>query len=138
MLGKSADNTRKVTESEIFLRNIREIYPTLPKKIQSAIDKFANRIDFENKAILKIKNMCHEKTGGGTFYSEEDAVLKHAWETIGNLNLKTASDFKLSDKHTVSIEDKFIQYTDVQAEVGFDLRRFFTGAPNVVKKKSGI
>lgn len=109
----------KVTESEIFLRNVREMYPSLPKKIQSAIDKFAMRIDFENKEILKIKNMFNEKPNDVNI--EEEAILNNAWETIGNFNLKTASDFKPSEDQVILIEHKFEQYKNVQNEVSFQL-----------------
>lgn len=93
------------------------MYPSLPKKIQSAIDKFATRIDFENKEILKIKNMYNEKPND--INVEEEAILNNAWETIGNFNLKTASDFKPSEDQNVLLEHKFEQYKNVQDEVGF-------------------
>lgn len=109
----------KVTESEIFLRNIREIYPTLPKKIQSAIDKFSIRVDFENQEILKIKNMHNEKPSNTNL--EVEGILNNAWEAIGNLNLKTASDFKPFDNQVISMESKFEQYKHVQDEVHFSL-----------------
>lgn len=116
MLKKSNGNqVHKVTESEIFLRNVREICPSLPKKIQSAIDKFAARIDFENKEILKIKSMHNEKPDNTKV--EEEAILDNAWETIGNFNLKTASDFKPSSDKIISIDDKFQQYIHVRDEV---------------------
>lgn len=117
ILERTAENpVHKITESEIFLRNIREIYPTLPKKIQSSIDKFAARIEFENQEILKIKNMYNEKPINNTI--EENATLSNAWKTIGDLNLKTATDFKLSDDVVISLEDKFKQYVSVRKEVG--------------------
>jgi hypothetical protein len=116
VVDKTTDNPiHKVTESEIFLRNVREIYQSLPKKIQSAIDKFAARIDFENKEILKIKSMQNDKPDNTK--DEEEAVLDNAWETIGNFNLKTASDFKPSNDKIISIEDKFQQYLHVRDEV---------------------
>lgn len=116
VLEKSTDNqVHKVTESEIFLRNVREICPSLPKKIQSAIDRFATRIDFENKEILRIKCMLNEKPNNTK--DEEEAILDNAWETIGNFNLKTASDFKPSNNKIISIEDKYQQYLHVQDEV---------------------
>lgn len=93
------------------------MYPSLPKKIQSAIDKFATRIDFENKEILKIKNMYNEKPNDANI--EEEAILNNAWETIGNFNLKTASDFKPSDDQIILMEYKFEQYKNVQDEVCF-------------------
>jgi len=112
------ENTvHKITESEIFLRNIREIYPTLPKKIQCAIDKFAARIEFENQEILKIKNIQNERPNNNTI--EENDTLNYAKETIGTLNLKTATDFKLSDDLVISLEDKFEQYMFVRKEVHF-------------------
>lgn len=109
----------KVTESEIFLRNIREIYPTLPKKIQNAIDKFAARVDFENQEILKIKSMHNEKPNNTNIEVED--IINNAWDTIGNLNLKTATDFKPSDDQVISMEDKFEQYKHVREEVHFSL-----------------
>lgn len=95
------------------------MYSSLPKKIQSAIDKFAARIDFENKEILKIKNMHNEKPNDINI--EEEAILDNAWETVGNFNLKTSIDFKPCDDQTVSMEHKFEQYRNVQDEVGFQL-----------------
>lgn len=115
ILEKMVENpVHKITESEIFLRNIHEIYRTLPKKIQSAIDKFAARINFETREILKIKNMENEKPNN-TF--EESAAQKKAWKTIGDLNLKTAKDFKMSDDLIISMEDKFAQYISIRKEV---------------------
>lgn len=93
------------------------MYPSLPKKIQSAIDKFATRIDFENKEIIKIKYMYNEKPNDVD--TEEETILNNAWETIGNFNLKTASDFKPSDEQNILMEQKFEQYKNVQDEVSY-------------------
>lgn len=117
-MDKSNDGqTHKVTESEIFLRNIREIYPTLPKNIQSAINKFAARVNFENQEIFKIKSMHNEKPSNTNI--EVEGILNNAWETIGNLNLKTASGYKPSNDRVISMEDKFEQYKHIQEEVQF-------------------
>jgi len=48
---------------------------------------------------------------------EEEALLVNAWDTIGYLNLKTGSDFKLTENKIITIEDKFQQYIDVKKEV---------------------
>lgn len=118
VLDKTTDSQiHKVTESEIFLRNVREIYHTLPKKIQSAVDKFAARVDFENKEIIQIKSMHNEKPDNTNI--EEEAILNEAWETIGDFNLKTAPDFKPSDEQTVTMEDKFEQYKRIKKEVSY-------------------
>ena len=53
----------EVSETDIFLRNVREKYSSLPKKIQFAIDKFAARKDFENQQILEIQDMYKNKPG---------------------------------------------------------------------------
>lgn len=115
---KSTDGqSHKINELEMFLRNMREIYPSLPKKIQNAIDKFASRIDFENKEVSRIKCMYNEKPDESNI--EEEAIIEKAWETIGNFNLKMASDFKPSDDQVITMEDKFEQYTHVKEEVNF-------------------
>lgn len=109
------DQIQKVTEVDIFLRSVREMYPSLPKKIQSAIDKFATRIDFENNEILKIKSMHNEKPNSSNI--EEETILENARQTIGDFNLKTANDFKPSDVQVISIENKFEQYMHIQEQV---------------------
>lgn len=101
------------------------MYPSLPKKIQIAIDKFAARINFENKEIRKIKSMNNERPDYTKFDLEEETEIERAWETIGDFNLKSASDFKLSDEQVVSMEDKFDQYTNVQDEVKFSCFCFY-------------
>lgn len=106
---------QKVSELEIFLRNIREMYSSLPKKIQSTIDKFSARIDFENKEISKIKSMHNEKPDDSNI--KEESILESAWKNIGNFNLKTASDFKPQDNQIISVENKFKQYMHVLDEV---------------------
>lgn len=93
------------------------MYPSLPKKVQNAIDKFATRIDFQNKEILRIKSMHNEKPDNSKI--EEEIILKKAWESIGNFQLKTASDFKPSDDQLIFIEDKLEQYMRIQDEVSF-------------------
>lgn len=119
-IDKSTDDQHNVvTEKEVFLRNVHEIYQSLPKKIQVAIDKFTARSDFETTKILKIKKMHKKKTHFSNI--EEEATLSHALETIGDFNLKTASDFILIEDEVVSMEDKFDQYTEVQEEVQLSL-----------------
>jgi len=108
-----------VTEKEVFLRNVHEMYQSLPKKIQVAIDKFTARSDFETTKILKIKKMHDEKTHFSNI--EEEATLNHAQETIGDFTLKTSSNFIPIDDEVVYMEDKFDQYTEVQEEVQLSL-----------------
>lgn len=121
MLNKGAHNqTHNVSESEIFLRNVREEYPSLPTKIQSAIDRFAARKDFENQEILKIQNMYNNKPDNNN-NTDEKALLDNAWDTIGYLNLKTGLDFKLPENETITMEDKFKLYIDVKEEVHFPI-----------------
>lgn len=91
------------------------MYPSLPKKIQSAIDKFAARVEFEKKEILKIKNMHNEKPDNSNI--EEEIILENAWKTVGNFNLKTAFDFKPSDDLIISMENKLKQYLYIQEKV---------------------
>ncbi|XP_029344284.1 cilia- and flagella-associated protein 44 isoform X2 [Acyrthosiphon pisum] len=115
VLNKGAHNQiHNVSESEIFLRNVLEEYPSLPKKIQSAIDRFAARRDFENQEILKIQNMYNNKPDDNNI--EEEALLDNAWDTIGYLNLKTGLDFKLTESEIITMEDKFEQYINVKKE----------------------
>ncbi|XP_022179157.1 uncharacterized protein LOC111039821 isoform X2 [Myzus persicae] len=111
-----------VSETEIFLRNVLEEYPSLPKKIQSAIDRFAARRDFENQEILKIQNMYNNKPANNN--NEEKALLDNACNTIGYLNLKTGSDFKLTENETIAMEDKFEQYIKVKKEA-YNLKTTF-------------
>lgn len=106
---------RVVSESEIFLRNLRETYPNLPKKIQSAVDKFAARKDFETTVISKIITMRNEKLL--MFYTNEEAMLDNAKSNIGDLNLKSSSDFKPSDDKVISMEAKFFKFMNVKDEV---------------------
>lgn len=115
----TVDQHNTVTEKEVFLRNVREIYQSLPKKIQVAIDKFIARSDFETTKILKIKKMQKEKTHFSNV--EEEATLNYARETIGDFNLKTASNFIPTDDEVISMEDKYEQYTGVQEEVQLSL-----------------
>lgn len=112
-----------MSESEIFLRNVLEEYSSLPKKIQSAIDRFAARRDFENQEILKIQNMYINKPDNNNI--EEEALLDNAWDTIGYLNLKTGSDFKLKENEIITMEDKFEQYIKVKKEVNYPFFKIF-------------
>lgn len=117
-MNKGAHNQiHNVSESEIFLRNVLEEYSSLPKKIQSAIDRFAARRDFENQEILKIQNMYNNKPDNNNI--EEEELLDNAWDTMGYLNLKTGSDFKLKENEIITMEDKFEQYIKVKKEVIF-------------------
>lgn len=52
---------------------------------------------------------------------EEEALLDNAWDTIGYLNLKTGSDFKLTENEIITMEDKFEQYISVKKEVNYPL-----------------
>uniref|UniRef100_A0A2S2P1G3 WD repeat-containing protein 52 n=2 Tax=Schizaphis graminum TaxID=13262 RepID=A0A2S2P1G3_SCHGA len=123
VLNKGTHNQiHNVSESEIFLRNVLEEYPSLPKKIQSAIDRFATRRNFENQEILKILNMYNNKPDNNTI--EEEALLDNAWNTIGYMNLKTGSDFKLTENEIVTMEDKFEQYINVKKEA-YNLKTTF-------------
>ncbi|XP_025191573.1 uncharacterized protein LOC112591851 [Melanaphis sacchari] len=123
VLNKGAHNQiHNVSESEIFLRNVLEEYPSLPKKIQSAIDRFATRRDFENQEILKIQNMYNNKPNNNTI--EEEALLDNAWNTIGYMNLKTGSDFKLTENEIVTMKDKFEKYINVKNEA-YNLKTSF-------------
>lgn len=93
------------------------MYPSLPKTIQRAIDKFSARIDFENNHIRMIKSAKIKYDDSYNY--EEEAKLDNARENIGLFNLKTGSDFKPSDEEMTTMEDKFNQYNDVNQEVSF-------------------
>lgn len=95
------------------------MYPSLPKKIQVAIDKFFARTDFENSNILKIKNILVKNTQ--TNKIEKSVMPDNVGETIGDLNLKSAPDFQSPDHDNISMEKKFHRYMDVQNEVQFSL-----------------
>lgn len=56
---------------------------------------------------------------------EEEVLLKNAWDTIGYMNLKTGSDFKLTENEIVTMEDKFEQYINVKKEVSYLLLKIF-------------
>lgn len=111
------DNDGKNNKVETFLRTVRGIYSSLPKKAQSAIDQFSTRIYFEKEKILEIKNMKSENLD--ILNIEDEALLDDIWKTTGTLNLKIASDFEPSDYQINSMEDKFGQYIRVQNEVYF-------------------
>lgn len=67
--------------------------------------------------ILKIKSI--KKGILDDMDIEDEALLDDIKKKTGELNLKSASDFKPSDDQIISIEDKFDQYTRVQNEVYF-------------------
>lgn len=94
---------------------MNEMYPSLPKTIQRAIDKFTARISFENNHITMIKSANFEYNDSYNY--EEEAKLDDARENTGLFNLKTGSDFKPSDEETTSMEGKFNQYNEVHEEV---------------------
>lgn len=120
VLGKKIDNKNDiVTEVEKFRQNVNEMYPSLPKKIQVAIDKFFVRTDFETSKILKIKNILVKNTQVNEI--ERSATHDNVRETNNDLNLKPASDFQPSDDDNISMENKFHQYMDVQNKVQFSL-----------------
>jgi len=56
---------------------------------------------------------------------EEEVLLDNAWNTIGYMNLKTGSDFKLTENEIVTMEDKFEQYINVKKEVNYLLFKIF-------------
>lgn len=107
----------KDNKVEVFLRTIRDIHSSLPKKVQSAIDQFSSRIQFENEKIFEIEKMENENLN--VLNIEDEALLNDVWKTTGKFNLKTASDFEPSDDKIISMEDKFCQYTSIQNEVYF-------------------
>jgi len=113
-----------VSETEIFLRNVREKYSSLPKKIQFAIDKFAARKDFENRQILKIQDM-HKNKPGEDNNIEEEALLESTLDSIGYLNLKSGSHFKVTESSIIKMEDTFENYMEVKDKVSFPLFKIF-------------
>lgn len=119
MLLKSVDERiQEESKSAIFLQKIRGVYPSLPKNIQKAIDKFAARMDFEDKEILEINSLHNMKLDDTNDVEYEFNVID-TLKTIGNLNLKSSPDFKPSVDQIISMEDKFQQYTEVQNQVHF-------------------
>lgn len=116
ILGKKPDNENDiVNEVEKFRLYVNEMYPSLPKKIQVAIDKFFVRTDFETSKILKIKNILVKNTQVNR--TERLAMRDNVRETDNDLNLKSSSDFQPSDDDNISMENKYRQYMDVQREV---------------------
>jgi len=114
---KSTGNKRRqITESEIFLRNVREMYPSLPKSIQTVINSFGIRKDFEIEKIAEIKNMRENKSIN-KYLVEDEIALDYARKTLGDLNIKSSPDFKPSSDEMISIEDKFNTYMYIQDEV---------------------
>lgn len=121
VIGKKPDTENDiVTEIEKFRQNVNEMYPSLPKKIQVAIDKFFVRTDFETSKILKIKNIV-VKNNTQVNETERSAMSDNVKETNNDSNLKSASDFQASDNDNISMENKFRQYMDVQNEVQYSL-----------------
>jgi len=113
-----------VSETDIFLRNVKEKYSFLPKKIQFAIDKFAARKDFENRQILNIQDM-HKNKPGEDNNIEEEALLESTLDSIGYLNLKSGSNFKVTENSIVKMEDTFENYMEVKDKVNFSLFKIF-------------
>jgi len=113
-----------VSETELFLRNVREKYSSLPKKIQFAIDKFAARKDFENQQILNIQEMYKNKPGEDNNI-EEKALLENALDSIGYFNLKSGSNFKMTENKIIKMEDSFENYMEVKDKVNFTLLKIF-------------
>lgn len=113
-----------ISETELFLRNVREMYSSLPKKIQFAIDKFAARKDFENRQILNIREMYKNKPGEDNNI-EEEALLEYTLDSIGYLNLKSGSNFKMNENTIIRMEDTFEQYMEVKDKVNFPLFKIF-------------
>lgn len=91
------------------------MYQSLPKKIQSVIDKFRGRITYENEKILQIETFGNENKKYDN--NLEDIEINNAWKTIGDFNLKTSPDFKPSEEQLVSMEHKYEQYMEVKNEV---------------------
>jgi hypothetical protein len=120
VLSKSApQNLQKVSEAELFLRNIRKEYSSLSKNIQHAIDKFSTRKDFENQIILNIQNMNKNKPGDQNNI-EEEALLEYTIDSIGYLNLKSGSNYKIMENNITTMEDTFEQYMEVKEKVHFN------------------
>lgn len=107
-----------VSETDIFLRNVRELYSSYPKKIQIAIDKFAARNDFENREIHNIQNKYKNKPDDN-YNIEEEALLDNTRKSIGYLNLKSRLNLEMTEYDKITMKDKFYQYQDVKDEVNF-------------------
>lgn len=125
MAAQDVNADRKESEVEIFLQKVRKIYSTLPVHIQRAIDKFTARKDIENHKINKIIAMQNEKSDVSN-NDKSDIMLNNIKATLGDLSLKSSSNFKPSDEHIVSMEDKFLQYVDVLDEVNVVVVFFFS------------
>lgn len=95
-----------------------EKYRFLPKKIQSAIDKYRARITYENDKIFHIERF-ENKNKKADNNIVDIGEIDYAWETIGDFNLKTSPNFRPSEDQLVSMEKKFQQYINVKEEVGF-------------------
>ncbi|VVC29555.1 WD40/YVTN repeat-like-containing domain,WD40-repeat-containing domain,WD40 repeat [Cinara cedri] len=117
VLLKSNDNpSHNANESEIFLRNMLERYQFFPKKIQIAIDKYCDRITYENEKLLNIE-MFEKENRKDSDNNNEDYEIENARETIGDFKLKTSPHFKPSDEQKVSMEDKYEQFLYVKEEL---------------------
>ncbi|CAH1730872.1 unnamed protein product [Aphis gossypii] len=124
VLSKSApQNMQAVSESELFLRNVRQKYSSFPKKIQFAIDKFAARRDFENRVLLNIEKMNKNKPGDKNNI-EEEALLENTLDSIGYLNIKSGSNYKMMEDKIIIMEDTFEQYMEVKEKV-YNLKTTF-------------
>lgn len=103
--------TQKSTKIEIFLRNVHQMYSTLPPEIQSAIDRFTNRLDSEESITKMIETIRKLNLD----YDVEEDVLKNNDITL--INRKSASNVNSPVKHTISMEDKLEEFTNVIKKV---------------------
>ncbi|XP_050423055.1 cilia- and flagella-associated protein 44 [Adelges cooleyi] len=118
ILDKPADDTiHKLAEWEVFLRNVRELYDSLPKNVQTAIDKFTERKHFEENKKLELKNMVLNKPDGDKFNTEEETAIDVATNMIGDINLKSSPNYKVPPDDTVLMEDKYEEYMDIHKEI---------------------
>lgn len=125
VLSKSTpQNMQAVSESELFLRNVRQKYSSFPKKIQFAIDKFGAKKDFENRVLLNIEKMNKNKPGDKNNI-EEEALLENTLDSIGYLNIKSGSNYKIMEDKIIIMEDTFEQYMEVKEKVYFPLFKIF-------------
>ncbi|XP_050529600.1 cilia- and flagella-associated protein 44 isoform X1 [Daktulosphaira vitifoliae] len=111
------DTVHKLAEWEVFLRNVREIYDSLPKYIRKAIDKYAKRKNFEKTEKIKMHDLEMKKPDITKFDTEEEILIDVARSTIGNLNLKSSSTYKVPQDDIILMEDKYDEYLDVQEEI---------------------
>ncbi|XP_050529601.1 cilia- and flagella-associated protein 44 isoform X2 [Daktulosphaira vitifoliae] len=128
------DTVHKLAEWEVFLRNVREIYDSLPKYIRKAIDKYAKRKNFEKTEKIKMHDLEMKKPDITKFDTEEEILIDVARSTIGNLNLKSSSTYKVPQDDIILMEDKYDEYLDVQEEI-FKLKSEFNKKIFELKKQ---